>query len=174
MSFNNCWMISSSYDFQGHQQRSHRCCPFQTALLWFKVCSDSSPALPELSLALPDAVRLAIGAPRLVAGTPSYSEGRQEWPPRDWYSPEIDTSKFTLHILWDTPGGFQWLKYILLMWLELSWKSISLLSGGWTVWNSVQKDHCTGKQRLQFFWWQLRSGYLSIISIMRNEFIGSG
>jgi len=31
------------------------------------------------------------------------------------YSPEIDASKFTLHILSDTPGGFQSLKYIVLM-----------------------------------------------------------
>jgi len=60
-----------------------------------------SPALP--------------GAPRLVVGSPSYSEGRQECPPRVWYSPEIDASKFTLHILSDTPGGLQWLKYSLLM-----------------------------------------------------------
>jgi len=55
------------------------------------------------------------GAPRLVVGAPSDSGGRQECPPRVWYSPEIDTSKFTLHILSDTPGGFQWLKYILRM-----------------------------------------------------------
>jgi len=67
-----------------------------------------SPAVPGLSPALS-------GAPRLVAVAPSYSEGRQECPPRVWYSPEIDASKFTLHILSDTPGGFQWLKYILLM-----------------------------------------------------------
>jgi len=66
------------------------------------------PALPGLSPPLP-------GAPRLVVGAPSYSEGRQECPPIVWYSPEIDASKFTLHILSDTPGGFQWLKYILLM-----------------------------------------------------------
>jgi hypothetical protein len=61
------------------------------------------------------APRLVVGAPRLVAGAPSYSEGRQECPPRVWYSPEIDAFKFTLHILSHTPGGSQWLKYILLM-----------------------------------------------------------
>jgi hypothetical protein len=55
------------------------------------------------------------GAPRLFTGAPRYSEGWQVCPPRVWYSPEIDASKFTLHILSDTPGGFQWLKYILLM-----------------------------------------------------------
>ena len=106
----------SSYDFQAHLQRSQRrCCLSQTALLWFEVLPDMSLALQCLSSALPGAPRLVVGAPRLVAGAPSYSEGRQECPPRVWYSPEIDASKFTLHILSNTPGGFQWLKYILLM-----------------------------------------------------------
>jgi len=109
MGFKNCWTISSSYDFQAHQQRSQRrCCFSQTALLWFQVLAGFSPALPG-------APRLVVGAPRLVTGAPSYSQGRQDCPPRVWYSPEIDASKFTLHILSDTPGGFQWLKYILLM-----------------------------------------------------------
>ena len=94
--------MSSSYDFQAHQQRSQRrCCLPQTALLRFEVLPDLLPALT--------------GAPRIVVGAPSYPKGRQESPPRVWYSPEIDASKFTLHILSDTPGGFQWLKYILLM-----------------------------------------------------------
>jgi len=44
-----------------------------------------------------------------------YSEGWLKCPPKVWYSPEIDASKFTLHILSDTPGSFQRLKYILLM-----------------------------------------------------------
>jgi hypothetical protein len=55
------------------------------------------------------------GAPRPVAGPPNFSEGRQEFPPRVWYSPEIDLSKFTLHILSHAPGRFQGLRYILLM-----------------------------------------------------------
>jgi len=46
----------------------------------------------------------------------SYPEGRPEYPPRVWYFPEIDASKFALHNLSDTPGVFQRLKYILLMW----------------------------------------------------------
>ena len=50
-----------------------------------------------------------------VIRDPSYSEGQPECPPRVRYSPEIDASKFTLHILSDTPGVFQRLKYILLM-----------------------------------------------------------
>jgi len=104
MSFKNRWSISSRYHFQVHQQRSQRCSS-QTALLWFEVLPGLSPALPGLSPALPR-------APRLVVGAPSYSDGWQECPPRVWYSPEIDASKFTLHILSDTPGGFQWLKSI--------------------------------------------------------------
>jgi len=55
------------------------------------------------------------GAPVLVIRDPSYSVGRLECPPRVWYSAEIDTSKFTCHILSVTPGGSQRLKYILLM-----------------------------------------------------------
>jgi len=46
---------------------------------------------------------------------PSYSNGWPECPPRVSYSAEIDGSMFTLHILSFTPAGFQWLKYILLM-----------------------------------------------------------
>jgi len=64
MSFKNLWMISSSNDFQAHQQHSPtRCCFPQTALQWFKVLSG-------MSLAPPAARRLSIGAPRLVIGTP--------------------------------------------------------------------------------------------------------
>jgi len=47
-----------------------------------------------------------------------YSECWLECPPRVWYRSAIDASKFTLHILSDTPGGYQWLKYILLMYFE--------------------------------------------------------
>jgi len=129
MSFKNHWMISSSYDFQAHLKRSQRRYFSQTALLRLEVLPELSPALQELSLALPclspalpglslafpGAPRLVVSAPWFVAGAPSSSEGRQECPPRVGYSPEIDASMFTLHILPDTPGGFQWLKYILLM-----------------------------------------------------------
>jgi len=51
-------MISSSYDFQVHQQCSQRrCCFSQTALLWFEV-------LPALAPVLPAAPRHVVGAPR--------------------------------------------------------------------------------------------------------------
>jgi len=131
MSFNNHWTISSSYDFQSHQQHSQRrCCFSQTALLWFEVLPDVSLTLAGLSSALPGWPKDCSGAPWCshtyhnhshgspvpVIRDPSYSKGRPECPPRVWYSPEIDASNFTLHILSDTPGGFQWLRYILLMW----------------------------------------------------------
>jgi hypothetical protein len=60
-----------------------------------------------MSPVLQSAPRLVIGTARLVAGAPSYSEGQQECPPNVRYSPEIDASKFTLHMLSDTPGGSQ-------------------------------------------------------------------
>jgi len=89
-----------------------------------------SQACRRRSQVLPGAPKVPSGAPRCsqtyhnhsdgtpvaVIRDPSYCEGRPECPPRVWYSPEIDASKFTLHILSDTPGVFQWLKYILLMW----------------------------------------------------------
>ena len=142
MSFNNHWTICSSFDFQAHRQRSQRWCFSQPALLWFEVLPGLSSALQGLSPAFPGAPKVLSGAPRCsqtyhnhshgspvaVIRDPSHSEGRPECPPRVWYSLEIDPSKFTLHILSDTPGVFQWLKYILLM--ELSngeyWDIISL------------------------------------------------
>ena len=53
--------------------------------------------------------------PVSVISDPSYSEGLPEYSPRVWYAPEIDDSKFPLHILSDIPGAFQRLKYISLM-----------------------------------------------------------
>jgi len=61
-----------------------------------------------------------------VVSNPSYSEGLLEYPPRVKYSPEIDASQFTLHILSDTPGVFQRLKYILLMLLGITTDNVCL------------------------------------------------
>ena len=148
MSFKNRWTMSSSYDFQAQQQRSQRkCCFSQTALQCFEALLDLLLALPErslalldLSLVLPGLLLVLPGVPNVLSGAPrcsqtyhnhshgtpvpvirdpSYSEGRQECPPRVWYSPEIDASKFTLHILSDTAGVFQWLEYILLMNMDI-------------------------------------------------------
>jgi len=44
-----------------------------------------------------------------------HSVEQPECPPMVVFSADIDSSKVTLHILSDTVGGFQWLKYILLM-----------------------------------------------------------
>jgi len=55
------------------------------------------------------------GTAVLVIRDLSYSKGRLECPPMVWYSPEIDTSKFTLQILSDASRVSQGLKYISLM-----------------------------------------------------------
>jgi len=60
MSFKNRWTISSSYDFQAHQQCSQRRCRFSHT---------------ALSLALPGAPWLVVGAPRLVVSTPRLLAG---------------------------------------------------------------------------------------------------
>jgi len=143
MSFNNRWTISSSYDFPARQQCSLRRCWFsQSALLWFEVLSQACRRRSEAGRQRTQTCRwvtqMLPGAPDVLSGTPrcsqiylnhsqrtpvpvirelSYSKGRPECPPRVWYSPELDPSKFTLRILSDTPGGSQWLKYILLMWI---------------------------------------------------------
>ena len=46
---------------------------------------------------------------------PSYSEDQPEYPPTVWFSPDMDTYKFTLCFCLYSPGGSQWPKYILLM-----------------------------------------------------------
>jgi len=89
LSFKTRWMISSSYDFQAHQQCSQRRCHFsQTVLQWFEV-------LPSWSLALPGAPRFVVGAPRhvicaprllvsaprLVAGAPRCSQVHPKFSP---------------------------------------------------------------------------------------------
>jgi hypothetical protein len=64
MSFKNRCTISSSYEFQAHQQRSQRrCCFSQNALLWFEV--------------LPDVHRFVAGAPRCSAMQRNPSPGRR-------------------------------------------------------------------------------------------------
>jgi len=167
MSFKNRWTITRTYDFQVHQHRSQgKCCVSQSAQLWFEVLPDLSPALPGLWSALPglmsvlQGLSLALpGAPKVFSAAPrcsqtyhnhspdtpvpvirysNYFEGQLECPPRVWYSPDIDPSKLTLHILSDTPGRSQWLKDILLMllWqlLVLSETAISYLElSSWFV-----------------------------------------
>jgi len=76
----------------------------QTCRRRSQVCRRRSHVLPGLSLALPGL------SPALPV---TQKAGRNALLGSD--TPEIDASKFTLHILSDTSGGFQWLKYILLM-----------------------------------------------------------
>jgi len=71
MSLKYCWMISSSYDFQGHQQCSERRFISPAALQWFEM-------IPAMLPALRSAHRLADGASRLVVGTPRCSPGCQQ------------------------------------------------------------------------------------------------
>jgi len=111
-------------------RRSETCCRHSQACRWLsQVLQVLLPALPGLSPVLPDAHIVLPGTLRCSQsyhnhshGTPppgirdpSYPEGWQGCPPRVWYSPEIDKSRFTLHILSDTPQVVQWLKCILLM-----------------------------------------------------------
>jgi len=65
MSFKNRCTISSSSEFQAHQQRSQRrCCFSQNAQLWFEV--------------LPDAPKFVAGAPRCSAMQRNPSPGRRD------------------------------------------------------------------------------------------------
>jgi len=50
-----------------------------------------------------------------VIRDPSHSEHLPEYHPMVWYPPDIDASKYRLHILSDTPGGFYRLEYILMI-----------------------------------------------------------
>ena len=94
------------------------------AVLWVNI--PKNPASRRVSLGFPHwlgnsrscsqtSQNHSHGAPIPVIRDPRYSDGRPEPPPRVWFSNEIDASKFTLRLLSDTPGGSQWLKYILLM-----------------------------------------------------------
>jgi len=169
--FNNRWTISSSYDFQAHQQRSQRRCCFPRLLYCDSRCSQTyrqrSQVSPRRSQMLPDAPRLLVGAPRLLPCAPSYSEGRKECPPRVWYSPDIDASKFTLHILSDTPGGFQWPKYILLMKNKKISKATRQLSAHWCT-RHLQLWPISHSQSLHFA--ETISGFSPAISPPPKEF----
>ena len=103
--------------------RSQACCWRSQACCWHsQACCQCSQVLPGAPRVLSGALRCtqtnhnnSHGTPRAVIRDPNHSKGQPECPPSVWYSPDIYPSWFTLHILSDTPGGFQWLKYILLM-----------------------------------------------------------
>jgi len=82
MSFKNSWTISSSYDFQVHQQVSQRkYCFSQTAVLWFEALPDLPPALQDMPRALWVMSPAVAGAPRLVVGTPRSSQVHSKFSP---------------------------------------------------------------------------------------------
>jgi len=109
-----------------------------------QTCCQRSQMLPGLSMALPCAPNILSSTPRCSQiyhnhspGSPvpvirdlMYTGGRQECPPRVWYSPGIDALKFTLHILSDTPAVFQWLIYILLI---LQTQKVAEYTARWTL-----------------------------------------
>jgi len=118
-------------------RRTQTCCRCsQTCRRHSQICRQRSQACCRRTQTCHRHSHVLQGAPKVLSGAPScsqtypnhshgtsvpvirarsYSKGRPERPPTVWYSSEIDASKFPLHILSDTPGGFQWLKLILLM-----------------------------------------------------------
>jgi len=78
MSFNNCWMISSCYDFQAHQQRFQRRWYFSRLLYCDLRCSHPCHrrfrVLPALSSTLRGAPRLSSADARRVVITPRCSQ----------------------------------------------------------------------------------------------------
>jgi hypothetical protein len=104
----------------GHSQTY--CWHSQTCRLRSQTCHQCSQVFPGAPKVLSGTLRFTQSYHNYSHGTAtpvfkdrSYSKGWQESPPPVEYSAEIDASTFTLHILSDTPGGFQRLKYILLM-----------------------------------------------------------
>ena len=93
---------------QACRRRSQACCRHSQAC---RQCSQMLPGAPKV---LSGALRCSQTSPNHPHATsvpvirdPSYSEGWQECPFRVLDSPDIDASKIALHILSDTPGGFQ-------------------------------------------------------------------
>jgi hypothetical protein len=65
LSFNNCWTISSSYDFQVHLDHSRCTCSIPGA----PAALPKMMLIPDSSTVIRGASRLVAGAPRLVTGT---------------------------------------------------------------------------------------------------------
>jgi len=119
-----CWRTQTSRRrTQTWRQRTQTCRQrTKTRRQRTQTCHRCSQVLPGAPKVLSGAVRCSRTYHNHFSGTPvpgirdlSYSEGRPECCRRVWYSPEFDESKFTLHILSNTPGDFQRLKYNLLM-----------------------------------------------------------
>jgi len=122
--------LKCSQRCQWHIQACRRCS--QANCQHFQPCCRHSQGCCWHSQLLPGAPRVHSGTLRcsqtyqnhlIVILAPfircsSCSEGQPEYTSKVWYFPENDTSKLTLHILSDTPGGSQWLSYILLIYVE--------------------------------------------------------
>jgi len=114
-----CWR---SQICRRRSQICHRC---------FQACHQHSQVPPDTPNVVSSAPRCSEtyhnhshGTSVAVIRDPSYSEGLLVCPPMVCYSSEIDTFKFSLHILSDTPGCFRRLKYI---WLILQKYRVRLL-----------------------------------------------
>jgi hypothetical protein len=107
--------------------RSLTCCRHSPICHWrsqpclrhSQTCSLHCPILLGAPKVLSSALRCSKTYHNHFNGTPvpvirdgSNSDGQVEFPPTVWDSPEIDASKFTHHILSDTSGDSQRLKYI--------------------------------------------------------------
>jgi len=137
-------------------RRSKACCQStptchrSTQTCWWRTqtCCQPSQVLPGAPNVLSGALRYSqtyhnhsLDTPVPVIRDLSYSDGRPECPPSVWYSPDIDASMFTLHIISDTPGGFLWLKSILQImftkkilvrgFILLDWTVDAQLETGW-------------------------------------------
>jgi len=128
-----CWRSQTCHQCpQTWSQRSQACCwhsqtlcrRSQTRRLHSQACHQRSWTCRQCSEVLRGAPKVLSGAlrcsqtyynhfkgtPEPMIRYPNNSKGQPECPPMVGYSPEIDASKFTLHILSDSPGGSQWLK----------------------------------------------------------------
>ena len=137
----------------------------QTCCRRSEVCYKNSQMLPGAPKDLSSTLRCSQtpynhspGTPVPVIRYPSYSDGRQECPHRVWYSPEIDAFKYTLHILSDTPGCFESLKYIVLL---------------WTPWSS-EFGNAFGGELVGGQWWRGRSCVMCARSWDSIHWLASG
>jgi len=110
-------VVIGTFRFSQACRRHSQTCRWRT-----QACRRRSQVLPGAPKVLSSALRCSQtchnhshGTPVPVISDSSYSEGWTECPCRVWYSPEIQAWEFMLHIISDTTGGFQRLKYTLLM-----------------------------------------------------------
>jgi len=168
-------MISSSYDFQTHLQRSQRWCHSQTALLWFDVLPgllSAHPgfrsAHPGLSSGVPGAPRLVVVAPRFAPGAPRCSQVHLKATASFQSTLEFDHPGILVWQLSDTPRGSQWPKYILLMSSILS-RSCDRLGSGTMEWISILRTrHPILHNTRRSFWSRWRMNTVQLIDVCQS------